>query len=251
MNTQQLRDKMRTLLAPENRDGFYSHYAHEYVRYSYDNRGRLKKPIFEREILMPLTKESWPSKALQLLKLYPEEAAKNWPYMSTFCYAMDAMTEPQLPGLSLYYGYALYENKLIRCPFYITLIPINKTIEGLEISIPIEFVVDPIAEINNIHPECYIGLHIPKNFTDDWLLGDNEISPLEAYAATIKGVFFDKDEDVGVLQYSINFAELQRQLSMVITRNSLPPQLQKFAKKHGITIPQDQKFGIDETIDVD
>ena len=94
---------------------------------------------------------------------------------------------PHIQSRRLYFGYAIYENKLVRCSFFVTAIMVNDVIgDVVTIPTPCLFVIDPLAIAGGKVPECYVGVSVEQEDIESWVINRKpEYHPLELYVARI------------------------------------------------------------------
>lgn len=186
----------------------------------------------QREVLLPLPKNEWPDKFSELQRNYDKDM--KWPQYAMYNYSNDVLAPPFIPSSLLHFGYAVVNDVLIRCPFFVILQMVDHDVDGKTLAWPESFVIDPLADMNGIHPECYIGTTVDEEDIVNWLHNRGRfINPLEAYASRMDGVY----EKERKREMYLELYELQ----MTNEPEWFPRALIDFANKEGLCVPPDQK----------
>ncbi len=181
-----------------------------------------------RQVFLPLPKEEWPRNFQNLADNY--NSAMTWPGYSLYCYTNDVIFPPNIPHLLFHCGYAIYKNKLIKCSFFIAIRMIEEVIDGETMDIPEFFAIDPLAALNGIEPEGYVGIPVKEEYIQQWTLSrgatgnplDNQMEKLRAEKNA------ERLHDSYMECY---YAQMTHQPDW------FPPELVKFALKEGLEIP--------------
>ena len=109
------------------------------------------------ELFFPLEKERWPEK---FQEKYLDIQHMSWPGYTSYCYIMDVIAPPFIPYFLLHFGYAVVDNKLIPCTFFV----VQKIVDFQ--NWPQGMVIDPLASYHGVKPSFYIGSPVPdKNIS--------------------------------------------------------------------------------------
>ncbi len=155
---------------------FYSLAVHEFIKekYSY-GIGHLK-----RQIIMPMPKEEL-GKCLsrcELKKYYSSLTDHSWPKDSFYQYSFHECNGESLDYLM--YGYAICGDELIPCAFFMNFLMTWKIPEIPNQLFPDEYAIDYMGLNSGKNPECYIGVSVPKEQTEEWLISASKTAfPLE------------------------------------------------------------------------
>lgn len=130
--------------------------------------------VCKRHIILPASHEeqSFNSNYCSLKDL-------RWPIETHYNYSMDFITTKNAPGY-LYFGYALCEEALYPCAFFVRFKMVGVILQMPGEFFPEEFAIDPIAFNCNKMPDCYCGVLVPLDYVEQWLLSGGRIKhPLE------------------------------------------------------------------------
>lgn len=117
-------------------------------------------------IFLPLPKEEWSRPFNQL----SPDSQLTWPHYTAYNYSMDVLFD-SINVDNLCFGFALYQDKLVSCAFFTTLKVLTYSpSEGISFPMPAHYALDPLAELHKVKPQCYIGISIPREFIENWLL---------------------------------------------------------------------------------
>lgn len=150
-------------------NGFYSLEAHEYLQTQRHYGG----VSYARSIMLPMSRGAWyPKDEWKIFDNFYANAKKQWPSDSHFFYAMDSLVS-KVPGL-LYFGYAICDNKLWPCAFFMQFL-MTLEIEDIPGELfPEEYIIDPMALASGKKPDCYIGVFVPTALVEEWLLSNKQ-----------------------------------------------------------------------------
>jgi hypothetical protein len=182
-----MKEKENALLNGEN--SFYSLDAHRLIqeRYAY-GVGYLKS-----NIILPVPKEKLdqsPS-CVEFQKRY--FAGYSWPKESFYQYGYDLCSD-NAPGY-LYFGYALCQNELFPCAFFVALLMTMEIERCPGEFFPEEFAIDFIGLVSGKNPECYIGIMVPTEEVENWITSSGKtIFPLEYLVEKNRKESFDAKE---------------------------------------------------------
>jgi len=184
------------------------------------------------EIMLPLPKEEWPKNFRDLEKRY--ESQMKWPNWSMYLYTMDIFCPPFIPDSLFYLGYAMYQDKLFCCPFFVVLKMTEQTINDKKMTIPVEFVIDPLASMTGITPDCYVGASIDKRYVEEWFFSRGKTGdPLENYVEQKN----KKEHEERLYKSYLEGYSLQ----MAYEPGWFPQQLIDFAQKERLYIPEQKR----------
>lgn len=185
-----------------------------------------------REIILPLPKEEWPERFSELEKRY--DSQMSWPSYSMYLYTMDVFCPPFIPDCLLHFGYAVYKDELIRCPFFVVLQMTEQTINEEKVMLPEAFAIDPLASKSGITPDCYIGVNLKKEYVEEWFFSRGRTGhPLENYVNKKK----QKEHEERLHDSYMEAYNLQ----MTHEPGWFPQQLINFAQKEGLYIPKQER----------
>jgi len=188
--------------------------------------------VFGREIFLPLPKENWPKKFLELEKNY--EPSMTWPHYSMYNYTNDVCMPPNIPYFLLYFGYAVYQDKLVRCPFFVVFHLTEQLINNETLMLPQEFVIDPLASLNGITPDCYVGMPISKEEIENWFFSRGRSgNPLENYLK-------QKIDQEETKRRRASYLEAYS-LQMTYAPDWFPQELINFAESEELYIPRQSR----------
>lgn len=170
-----LSKEMSLLFLKEGDKPFYSKETHWTIQYEFE---KLSKQVY-----IPLPKTDWPEQYIENDKYEPQ---MKWPNWTFYNYSMDVVFPPHFRPTALYFGYALYQDKLVPCAFFVTGKIMEQTFGEITIPIPTMYAVDPIATRDGIEPECYVGVSVAQEHVQQWLLTKKmENHPLEAHVRQV------------------------------------------------------------------
>ncbi|NVN96712.1 histidine phosphatase family protein [Candidatus Nomurabacteria bacterium] len=185
-----------------------------------------------REVILPLPKEEWPEKFRELEKMYNPQM--SWPGYSMYLYTMDIFCPPFIPDCLLHFGYAIHQDKLIRCPFFVVFQMREQTINGEKMMMPESFAIDPLALKSGITPDGYIGVRVKREYVEEWFLSRGRTGhPLENY------VNKKRQQEHEERLYDSYIEAYHNQ--MAHEPRWFPQQLINFAKKEGLHIPRQER----------
>ena len=186
----------------------------------------------QREVMLPLPKDDWPDKFIELKKNY--DSNMKWPQYAMYNYSNDVLMPPFIPSSLLHFGYAVVNDLLVSCPFFVVFEMVDHDVEGEIIAWPESFVIDPLAEMNDIHPEAYIGIRLEYNFIANWFMNRGKyLNPLDAYIS-------QKSEEENRERLHDAYMEAYT-LQMAHEPEWFPKGLIDFANKERLYVPPDQK----------
>lgn len=214
----------------DNAESAKSYY--ELSTHSFLKRGDENSAGYPREVILPLPKEEWPKKFSELEKRY--DSQMTWPNYSMYLYTMDVFCPPFIPNCLLHFGYAVYQDKLICCPFFVVLEMTEQTINEEKIMLPEAFAIDPLASKSGISPDCYIGVNLKKEYVEEWFLSRGRTGhPLENYVNKKR----QKEHEERLYDSYMEAYNLQ----MTYEPGWFPQQLIDFAQKEGLYIPRQDR----------
>ncbi len=179
----------------KNGKGLYSLAVHNYLQKEYfPGLGHSK-----RNIILPMPRDTWyPKQEFLSLETQYSKDKKQWPRDSHYCYSMDCLTSKALGFL--YFGYVMCEEGLFPCAFLMQFLMTMKIDEVPNELFPEEFAIDPMALASSKKPLCYIGVLVPRDFVEKWLLSSSAKHPLEQYVSEQDEIRLkDSEEKKGVL----------------------------------------------------
>jgi hypothetical protein len=123
------------------------------------------------EVLLPFEQQKWPAK----FKAMNYDSFTQWPETTAYWYTTDVISPPFISPQTLHFGYALHDDKLIKSAFFV--------IQNFwDYKYPQGMVIDPLAHMNNIKPEIYVGCTVEKEDIEAYRMNrKNPINPLEAF----------------------------------------------------------------------
>lgn len=180
------------------------------------------------EIMFPLKEENWPKSFQGMAGNYNQEF--KWPWFTTYCYITDVIAPPLIPHSLLYFGYAVVEDKLIRCTFFV----VQKMVEYQVM--PQGMVIDPLANREGKVPSFYIGVPVlDKELILKWVRSRR--NPLEVYVEELNAK--ERNERVYNSYMESYYLQMQHE------PNWFPADLIKFAKEENLYIPPNQRSTMD------
>jgi len=211
----------------ESAKGYYDLSTHSFLKRDGENSAG-----WPREVILPLPKEEWPEKFRELEKRY--ESQMTWPNYSMYLYTMDVFCPPFIPNCLLHFGYAVYQNKLVRCPFFVVFQMTEQTINKEKIMMAEGFAIDPLALMGGITPDCYVGVNVKQEYVEEWFLSRGRTGhPLENYVNK-------KRQEEHEERLNDSYMEAYN-LQMTYEPGWFPQQLIDFAKKEGLYIPKQDR----------
>lgn len=211
----------------ESAKSYYNNSTHSFLK-----RGEENGAGWPREVILPLPKEEWPEKFCELEKRYDSQMA--WPNYSMYLYTMDVFCPPFIPDCLLHFGYAVYQDKLIRCPFFVVFQMTEQTINEEKIMLPEAFAIDPLASKSGITPDCYVGVNVKKEYVEEWFLSRGRTGhPLENYVNKKR----QKEHEEKIYNSYVEAYSLQ----LTYEPGWFPQQLIDFAKKEDLYIPKQDR----------
>jgi len=170
------------------------------------------------EIMFPLEYSEWPE---EFHKVHFTKKI-SWPSETTSSYIMKVILPPFINSFSLCFGYAILGEELIKTSFFI-MADISKYQ-----SITQGMVIDPLARLNEVEPDYYIGCGVEKSIIDDFVFLKK--NPLEKFANN------ETEKRYKRIFHDVNTEEYALQLSLA--PHYFPPQLLKFAEGSNLYIPE-------------
>lgn len=160
--------------------------AHLFIEHEYNGIVNIPRSIFRS-----LPYETWPE---ELVRMSHEK--RHWPQDSHYFYSMEKILSFSKVPVMLYFGYAIYGEKLIPTAFFVVL-QLTLRLEGLDDLFSEEWVIDPTAHALGIKPEGYIGVQPNSVFVKEWLeSGCKTPHPLDTYTQA------EKTREASPQQYS-------------------------------------------------
>jgi phosphohistidine phosphatase SixA len=212
---------------------------YELSTHSFLKRGDENSAGYPREVILPLPKEEWPEKFSELEKRY--DSQMSWPNYSMYLYTMDVFCPPFIPDCLLHFGYAVYKDELIRCPFFVVLQMTEQTINEEKIMLPEAFAIDPLALKSGITPDCYVGINLKKEYVEEWFLSRGRNGhPLENYVNKKMEKEKEKRQKEHEERLYDSYMEAYN-LQMTYEPGWFPQQLINFAQKEGLYIPKQDR----------
>ena len=189
------------------------------------------------QIYLPLAKKYWSQEFLDLR--YTFWRTESW-YTYTFFRYYGSISVPNLiPACRLFFGYAFLDGRLLCRAFFVTLKIVERVVDNQKIIFSEYFVVDPIAELQGIKPDCYLGVPIERDLLFSWfhnVCKAWEINPLEIFLDE----FLKKTEAEQNNFQNRTFYENQLSDAPLY----FPKKLQEFAKENNLFIPEGQMIVI-------
>lgn len=167
-------EKRQAILSGEK--NMYSLAVHELImqEYSY-GIGYLK-----RSVITPMPKEQLEKgrKRSELKKYYSSRADYSWPVKTFYQYSFNECNNESQDYLM--FGYAIYGEELLPCAFFMNFLMTFKIPELPGQLLPEEYAIDYMGLNSSKSPECYIGIMVPVEQTEEWMISGGEtIFPLE------------------------------------------------------------------------
>lgn len=166
------------------------------------------------ESMFPLDKEEWPDIFRGVLC----DPVMKWPYFSVYNYIMSVLAPPFVPYLSLYFGYVILDDQLIRSAFFVT----QRMVDYQDM--PQGMVIDPMARRQGYKPLFYIGCFVGEDDINNFL--ESQKNPIEAYVARISKKMDERD------LFNLKIEALNHQLACY--PEYVTPEMEEFAQKNGI-----------------